>query len=115
MTHVGILLSSSVPLPPVGARHAVPFFRFAPTPTVNLNSLYATLTKTRGGSLSLDTARLTSRSFVGAQFIAPTSPRLPTLPLPTNGSHPDSEATPTVSLTPLYATLTKTRGVLVES
>ena len=73
MTHVGILISSAVPPPPVGAglappgarisrgklcaappilvgsRRAVPFFRFAPTPTANLTPLNAMLTKNKGG------------------------------------------------------------------
>jgi hypothetical protein len=43
-------LASYCAAPPmlVGARHAVPVFRFATTPTVNLTPLNATLTKTRG-------------------------------------------------------------------
>jgi len=95
----------------VGARHAVPLFSILPTPTVNLTPLSATLTKKPGDRQS---ARSATASFVGAQFIAPSFPRLPTLPFPTNVSHPRGESTSTVTLTPLYATLTNIRGVLVE-
>jgi len=112
VTLVDILISYAVPPPPVGAglappgarisrsklcptqpmfvgaRHAVPFFRFAPTPTVNLSSLYAMLTKNKG---VLPNARRSSASFVGAQFIASPSHMLPTLPCPTSASHARSE------------------------
>jgi hypothetical protein len=146
MTHVGILISFAVPLPPVGAglappsarisrsklcpappmfvgarhvypepRRAVPVFRFAPTPTVNLTPLYATVTETRGGSSNLDTVRRASASFVGARFSASPSPRLPILPYSINASHPHSEATPTINLTPLNANAYKNTGVSVES
>lgn len=44
-------LGPARPAPPmlVGARHAVPVFRSAPTPTVNSTPLYATVTKYPGG------------------------------------------------------------------
>jgi len=80
-------------------------------PKVHLTPLSATLTKNEG---VLPNARRSSTSFVGAQFIAPTSPRLPKLSCPTNASLPRSEATPTMRLNPLNATFTKTRGLLVE-
>jgi len=101
------------PAPPlfVGARHAVPVFRFAATPTVNLTPLYATLTKKPGG---LFNTRRASTSVVGAQFIAPFSLSLPIQPRATNASRPSRGPTPKASLTPLNATLIKTRGVLVE-
>jgi hypothetical protein len=91
----------------VGARHAVPVFPCATTPTLNLTPLYATLTKKRG---CLFNARRASTSVVGAQFIAPFSLSLPIQPRATNASRPSRGPTPTASLTPLNATLTKTRG-----
>jgi hypothetical protein len=96
----------------VGARHAVPLFSILPTPTVNLTPLSATLTKKPGDRQS---ARSATASFVGAQFIAPSSPMFSTLPRSTNASDLRGQPTPTASLTPLNATLTKTRGVLFES
>jgi hypothetical protein len=81
----------------------------ASTPTVNLTPLYATLTKIEGGLYR------TATSFVGAQHAAPLTPRLPIRPPAAATPCPRREPTPTVSLTPLYAMLTKTRGVLIES
>jgi hypothetical protein len=83
--------------------------RQKPTPTVSLSPLSATLTKIEGGLYR------TATSFVGAQHAAPLTPRLPIRPPAAATPCPRREPTPTVSLTPLYAMLTKTRGVLIES
>ena len=50
---------------------------------------------------------LSSAYFVGAQFIAPSSPRLPILPRSTNASFPHCGSASTVNLSPLNATLTE--------
>jgi hypothetical protein len=50
-----------------------------------------------------------SVSFVGAQFIASFSPKLP-IQLRARNAQSRRGPIPTVNLTPLYATVTKTRG-----
>jgi len=102
----------------VGAQHvypklrrAVPVSSFTSTLPVNISPLYAMLTKNEG---VLPNARRSSPFFVGAQFIAPSLRSLPIQPRAANASHPRRESTAAVMLTPLYATLTKSRGVLLE-
>jgi hypothetical protein len=75
--------------------------RYAPPPTV-------------GAWQAVPVFSAESAPYVGAQFIAPSSPRLPILPPATNSSPPRHAPTPTVSLTLLSATLTKNAGVPVE-
>ncbi len=72
---------------------------------VSLNPLNATLTKYQGGPRA-------PNSLVVAQHAAPSTLRLLILPRSTN-THLTGRLP--VSLNPLNATLTKTRGVLVES